>query len=81
MESLKEFNKELEITVQILSNDIMIEIQSLQHLLTTRQSHQKNSSYRVKTFQDFDSADINSGNIVESIETMKQIFSKEVSIS
>jgi hypothetical protein len=57
--TLKKINKELEISMEILSGDLMSEIHSLQELLTGH-SYNYIPSYRTKTFQDIDSADKNS---------------------
>lgn len=67
-EQLIKLNSQLESTLQLLSNDIMAEIHSLQLLLASNHRHHRaHSSYRVKTFQDFDSAETNSHTISQSL--------------
>jgi hypothetical protein len=54
----------------------MHEIQLIQALLTEQAPIHTNSNYRIKTFQDIDSAELGSQEISESLDTIRHIFSK-----
>jgi hypothetical protein len=69
-------NKELEISAELLSKDLMHEIQLIQAHLTEQSPFHTNSNYRNKTFQDVDSAEVNSQEASESLGTIRNIFSK-----
>lgn len=54
----------------------MHEIQLIQTLLTKKDPIHTNSNYRIRNFQDIDSAEVASQEISESLGTIKHIFSK-----
>lgn len=54
----------------------MHEIRLIQALLTEQGTLHTSSNYRTKTFQDIDSAELDSQGISESLGTIKHIFDK-----
>lgn len=54
----------------------MHQIQLIQKLLSEQAPIHTISNFRIKTFQDIDSAELDSQEISESLDTIKHIFSK-----